>query len=68
MRADRLIAELMLLQTRGRMTARELSGEVEVTERTIYRDIDALCLAGVPVCTERGPGGVFGLKNPIAPH
>ena len=63
MRADRLIAELMLLQARGRMTARELSREVEVTERTIYRDIDALCFAGVPVCTERGPGGGIWLEE-----
>lgn len=63
MRADRLIAELMLLQVRGKLTARDLSREVEVTERTIYRDIDALCFAGVPVCTERGPGGGIWLEE-----
>jgi len=61
MRADRLIAILMLLQSRGRMTARELANELEVTERTIYRDINALCYSGVPVYTERGPGGGISL-------
>ena len=57
MRADRLLSLLMLLQTRGRVTARDLSGELEVSERTIYRDIEALSMAGVPVYAERGPGG-----------
>jgi len=57
MRADRLISLLMLLQTRGRMTAAELGVELEVSERTIYRDLEALSLSGVPVYAERGPGG-----------
>jgi predicted DNA-binding transcriptional regulator YafY len=57
MRADRLLSLLMLLQTRGRMTARELAEELEVTERTIYRDVLVLSSSGVPVYTERGPGG-----------
>lgn len=57
MRADRLLAILLLLQTRGRMTAKELAEDLEVTERTIYRDITALGTAGVPIYTERGPGG-----------
>jgi predicted DNA-binding transcriptional regulator YafY len=61
MRADRLLTLLMLLQTRGRMTARDLAAELEVTERTIYRDLTALCAAGVPVYTERGPGGGISL-------
>jgi predicted DNA-binding transcriptional regulator YafY len=57
MRADRLLSLLLLLQTRGRMTARELAERLEVSERTIYRDITALGIAGVPVYAERGPGG-----------
>jgi predicted DNA-binding transcriptional regulator YafY len=57
MRADRLLSILMLLQARGRMTAQELAGELEVSERTIYRDLEALHTAGVPVLAERGPGG-----------
>jgi predicted DNA-binding transcriptional regulator YafY len=57
MRADRLISLLMLLQTRGRMTAQELARELEVSERTIYRDVEALGASGVPVYSESGPGG-----------
>jgi predicted DNA-binding transcriptional regulator YafY len=57
MRADRLLSLLLLLQTRGRMTAQSLASELEVSERTIYRDIEALSMAGVPVYAERGPGG-----------
>ena len=57
MRADRLLSILLLLQTRGRMTARELAEQLEVSERTIYRDIEALSTAGIPVYAERGPGG-----------
>ena len=57
MRADRLISLLMLLQSRGKLPARRLAEELEVSERTIYRDIEALGMAGVPVYAERGPGG-----------
>jgi predicted DNA-binding transcriptional regulator YafY len=57
MRADRLLSILMLLQTKGRMTAHDLAEQLEVSERTIYRDVEALGMAGIPVYTERGPGG-----------
>jgi len=52
MRSDRLLAILLLLQTRGRCTAPDLAEELEVSVRTIYRDVDALSSAGVPVYTE----------------
>lgn len=61
MRADRLLSILMLLQARGRQTARQLAGELEVSERTIYRDMVALSTAGVPVYSDSGPGGGFSL-------
>jgi predicted DNA-binding transcriptional regulator YafY len=57
MRADRLLSILLLLQSKGRLTAQELAERLEVSERTIYRDLDALSIAGIPVYAERGPGG-----------
>ncbi len=57
MRADRLISLLMILQARGRVTAEILAAELEVSVRTIYRDLDALSAAGIPVYAERGVGG-----------
>lgn len=63
MRADRLLSLLMILQTQGRKTAQDLADELEVSERTIYRDIEALSIAGVPVYAMRGPGGGCDLLN-----
>ncbi len=57
MRADRLIRLMLLLNTRGRQTARRLAEELEVTERTIYRDVQALGTAGVPFNALTGPAG-----------
>jgi predicted DNA-binding transcriptional regulator YafY len=57
MRADRLVAMLLQLQSHGRMTAAELARRLEVSERTVYRDLAALGSAGIPVYAERGPGG-----------
>lgn len=60
MRADRLLSIVLLLQRHHHLTAKSLSDTLGVTERTIYRDIEALSLAGVPVYTRTGPdGGCF---------
>ena len=56
-RADRLLSLVLLLQARGRVTARTLAAETGVSIRTVYRDLEALSAAGVPVLSEPGPGG-----------
>jgi predicted DNA-binding transcriptional regulator YafY len=63
MRADRLLSILLLLQVHHRVTAHELAKRLEVCERTIHRDMEALGMAGIPVIAERGVGGGWGLLD-----
>lgn len=63
MRADRLLSIILLLQTRGKMTAKALGEELEVSRRTILRDIDALSFSGVPIYSEGGHGGGISLAE-----
>jgi len=63
MRADRLIQIILLLQTRGRIKAQTLADELDVSRRTILRDIDALSIAGIPIYTDSGHGGGISLDE-----
>jgi predicted DNA-binding transcriptional regulator YafY len=61
MRADRLVAALLVLQSRGQVTARDLAQELEVSERTARRDLEGLAMAGIPVYSQPGRGGGWAL-------
>lgn len=63
MRVDRLVAVLLLLQARGHVTAADVATELEISERTARRDLDALITAGLPVYSIRGRGGGWRLAG-----
>src|SRR3954462_8826778 len=62
-RADRLVAILLMLQSRGQVTAAEVAAELEISERTARRDLDALGMAGLPIYSRQGRNGGWQLAG-----
>ena len=63
MKSDRLLSALMLLQAHGRLATREIAERLEVSQRTAHRDMEALCVAGVPLIAHRGAMGGWELQK-----
>src|SRR5580700_843303 len=67
MKSDRLLSALMLLQAHGRLSSREIAERLEISQRTAHRDMEALCIAGIPLIAHRGAQGGWELKRAGAP-
>jgi predicted DNA-binding transcriptional regulator YafY len=63
MKSDRLLSALMLLQGYGRLSTREIAERLEISQRTAHRDMEALCVAGVPLIAHRGAQGGWELEK-----
>jgi predicted DNA-binding transcriptional regulator YafY len=63
MKSDRLLSSLMLLQAHGRLSTREIAERLEISHRTAHRDMEALCVAGIPLIAHRGAAGGWELQK-----
>jgi predicted DNA-binding transcriptional regulator YafY len=63
MKSDRLLSALMLLQADGRLSSREIAERLDISQRTAHRDMEALCIAGIPLIAHRGAQGGWELQK-----